>query len=184
MAPEAPEGAEDGPAEDVGPIVDPGPELRRADLTKVRVREAIVRRNHARTESSKRRASSTRRGSSASRSSAPRLVRVDFVRARDASLKVEGVCQDTFTLVGRASGHVPSTFGARAAGCTAPTRASLAVGIDGEIFSVRLEENAPAALCAARIAERLQDRYVVEVELDRAQAVVRLVRPRLSSSVC
>ena len=139
-----------GAATSPGPMPDP---LARARLDAVRVQEAIVRRR-ADVEPAPARAPSAS------------LVRIDWVRSRDRGLAATLVERDTIALELRAPP-------------VASNAPALAIGVDGESFSVSRAREDDAPSLAARVEARLQRRFEVEVRiLDPRRATVRLVAPR------
>jgi len=150
----------------------PGATMARSALTAVRVREAIVRRNHTidRAERAPRRASSVKPMT---------LVRVDWVRARDTGLRVERTGPDTFTVSGRATGCVPMVPvapGRRAS--SGPKTPALSLGVDGLLFTQVVGAGEDAQTCVRRWAERLGARFEIEVTAEGDAVHVRLVRAR------
>lgn len=151
---------------------DAGATLSRCALTRVRVREAIVRRNHQidQAERAPRRASSIKTIT---------LVKIDWVRARDTGLRVERTGPDTFTVSGRATGCVPIAplvAGRRAS--SGPQTPALSLGVDGVLFTQGLRAGDDAAACVARWAERWSGRFELEVSAQGDVVHVRLVRSR------
>jgi len=150
---------------------DPGRTLAASALTRVRVREAIVRRNHQidRAERAPRRASSVKPMT---------LVRIDWVRARDTGLKVERIASDTIVVSGVASGCVPSTSTGRGrASSSGPQTPALSIGLDGLLFTERVHAGEEASTCVARWCARLEARYELAVEVVDGATHVRFVRP-------
>lgn len=149
---------------------DPGATLAKSRLAQVRVREAIVRRNHLidRAERAPRRASS-----------APKmtLVRVDWVRADDAGLRAQRSGADGLRLSGFVEG-APVRAGRAPSAPRAARPASLAVGVDGLIFTTALTTGDDAAAAARALAQRLGHHFDVAVELEGDDVVLRLLRPR------
>lgn len=161
------------PPEEVGgPIVDPGNTLARSGLAQVRVREAIVKRNHRReaVAAAPRRPSST---------GGLVLVRIDWVRARDIGLRVDRLGPDTICISGRATGRAPraATPAARSASSAACTPA-LSIGIDGVVITEPVCAGEAAAECVDRWCAALGERYVLEVMHAEDGVHVRFVRPR------
>jgi hypothetical protein len=93
-------------------------------------------------------------------------VRIDWVRSRDRGLAATLVERDTIALELRAPPVASS----------AP---ALAIGVEGESFSVSRAPEDDASSLAARVEARLQRRFEVAVRvLDPRRATVRLVAPR------
>lgn len=157
------------PTEDyLGERGDAGATLSQSALNEVRVREAIVRRNH-RIDQAER---------TSSRGAPPKsviFVKIDWLRTRDTGLKIERKGADRFCLSGIATGTVPGQPGTRPG--SGPTQASVSLGVDGVGFTQPVHAGASAAECVALWVERLSVQYEVEVGLDGETAQVRLVRP-------
>lgn len=151
---------------------DAGNTLAASMLTSVRVREAIVRRNHQidLAERAPRRPSSSPRGLS--------LVRVEWVRARDTGLKVERIGPDTIVVRGVASGCVPSRAQATGRSTSSVSRCpALSIGLNGATYTEPVQAGEDAATCVTRWCDRLGDRYELEVLEADASVQVRFVRP-------
>lgn len=173
--PEAPPEAE--PEGALGVRGDPGATLARSALTRVRVREAIVRRNH---QIDAARARAKRRSSSLE---AITLVRIDWVRARDTGLRVERRGPDTIVVSGRASGRAPACPVVSGRSPSSVRRVpALSIGIDGLLFTEPVEAGDSARECVARWCHKLEARYEIDVQTDgdeeRDAVVLRFVRPR------
>lgn len=140
----------------------PGDVLAPAPLAAVRVREAIVRRNH-----------DIERAEAAPRSATPPpgvvLVHIEWARSRDPGQRITLVAKDTVEITGVGSTRPEARPG------TAP---ALALGLGGLIYTVPLPAEATAEEAAHRLARRLEQHYEVRLlEVGRARALVRLVRP-------
>lgn len=99
----------------------------------------------------------------------PAAVRLDWVRSRDRSMRVQMLGADTVVVEGLAAGE--SVSGRRPV--------SIAVGVEGRMYSVQVEAGATAAAAAARLAQRLERGFEVELlTLDDGRPAVRLTRER------
>ncbi|MBI2377150.1 MAG: hypothetical protein HYV07_24325 [Deltaproteobacteria bacterium] len=116
------------------------------------------------------RESAGRRGASAvsrrlaSQPGRPVLVRIDFVRSLDRDVRVVTVGADTIVIDGVAAGR--TVEGRRPA--------SIAVAVEGRMYSVVLEGGESSIESANRIARRLSSDFVVETDGSH----VRIVRER------
>lgn len=152
---------------------DPGDTLASSMLTSVRVREAIVRRNHAIdvAEHAPPRRPSSGRGLS--------LVRIDWARARDTGLKLERIAADTVVVSGVASGCVPGRAQATGRSTSSVSRGpALSIGLDGATISEAVHAGELAAACVTRWCDRLSERYELEVHEVNDAVQVRFLRPR------
>ena len=168
---EAPRDAlEHTPEPCLGARGDPGATLARTRLAEVRVREAIVRRNHTidRAERAPRRPSSVPTAS---------LARLEWVRADDTGLRAHRSGVDGFCLSGQVDG-TPVRAGRAPSSPRQSRPSSLSVGVDGLIFTTALAAGDDAAGAAHALAERLGHHYEVSVEREDDQIVVRVIRPR------
>jgi hypothetical protein len=117
--------------------------LAPAALARVRVREAIVRRQDE------------KEPTPPTEPTGPVEVRIDFVRSRDKKQKIERVGADGFRVIGVAEGGD-----------------KVSVGVDGLIFGVTVEAGDSPAQTVERLVIRLGDRYTA-VRPDPATAILR-----------
>ena len=147
-----------------------GDTLATSMLTSVRVREAIVRRNHlidAADRAPARRP--TKRLS---------LVAIDWARARDTGLRVERIGADTLLVSGVATGCVPSRSQVTGRSTSSVSRApALSLGVDGATFTETVVAGESARDCVTRWCDRFSDRYELEVLAVDDAVQVRFVRP-------
>ncbi len=159
------------PAEEseyLGERGDAGATLAQSALNEVRVREAIVRRNHYIDQAEQ----------SANAGAAPRsviLVKIDWLRTRDVGLKIERRGPDSFSVTGTATGTVPGPSGTRPG--SGPRTAALSLGVDGVGYTQVVQAEASALECVDLWVERLGADYEVHVTVEGEVAHVRLVRP-------
>jgi hypothetical protein len=97
------------------------------------------------------------------RGEAMSIVRVAWHRSEDAGLGLCGYGRDGVLITGRMTGMmVPGAR--RAVRVGGPTGPSVAVGIDGLMYTIFPERGDSAALVAQKLAARLRARFEVEVE--------------------
>lgn len=153
-----------------GPGIGADESLRPASLSRVRVREAMVKVQSA---FERERSAKPSVGAKAAPLRIPQ-VQVAWVRSTDRAQKITRQAADTFTITGLAAG---TTCGSARPG--APTVPAVSLGIDGLIYTVAAHAGDTAADVLARLVARLSGLYEVELlENGPDRATARLVAPR------
>lgn len=151
----------------------PGQLLARAPLAAVRLREAIVRRNHQIDVAER-----------APPNRPPGRVKIDGVRSRDADQRIRLEGTDTLRIVGVGAGRPGRRAGAPAHRPVTPLTPAVSVAIDGLVYTVPVRPGASPRATFARLRERLERDYAVEIlSVSDGELVARLDAPILRRAV-
>lgn len=153
---------------------------RGGSLVNLRLSESSIRRDS-------RRVSTAVPNPSHQRGESVALVRIEWVRSEDAGMAVCTFGADGVLLDGYATGtYQPGRRRAPAArdalGEGAAPKPAVSVGVDGMMYTVRLNPDDSPAAIARKLSQRLRKKYTVEIDhQSESCTVIRLVGERRCS---